>query len=249
MCICRDDWRRPANADTVSGVCGRFTQQFSWSRVHAFLNLLGPASNLRPRYNVAPTQTVAAVRVAHGERRLSMLRWGLVPSWARDPSIGSRLINARLETAATKPAFRAAWKARRRCLIPADGFYEWTGPRARRQPWLIAMEDGALFAMAGLWERWGVREDAVLRGPPSELAPGDALETFTILTTEATAAVAPVHHRMPVIVPPHRIHAWLSGEDMVLDPWPESMRVQPVSPIVNKAANDDPRCIEPVTLV
>ena len=236
--------------DTVSGVCGRFTQQFSWSRVHAFLNLLGPASNLRPRYNVAPTQNIAAVRLAHGDRRLSMMRWGLFPSWANDPSIGAKLINARLETVATKPAFRAAWRARRRCLISADGFYKWTGRRGTtRQPWLIAMEDDGLFAMAALWERWVVREDAVLKGSLAELAPGDALETFVILTTAANAAVAPVHHWMPVIVPPERFDPWLSGEDVVLDPYPpESMSLRPVSPFVNRPANDDPRCIEPVTL-
>ena len=101
-----------------------------------------------------------------------MLRWGLVPAWAKDPSIGARLINARVETVSTKPAFRAAWKARRRCVIPADAFYEWTGPRGRpRQPWLIDMEHGALFAFAGLWERWVVREGATLKGSLAELAP------------------------------------------------------------------------------
>ena len=221
----------------------------SWRQVHAFLSLIGPASNLRPRYNVAPTQSVAAVLLAHGERRLSMLRWGLIPAWARDPSIGAKLINARLETVATKPAFRAAWKARRRCLVPADGFYEWTGSRPRRQPWLIAMEDGGLFAFAGLWERWVVPDGVALKGSLAELTPGDVLQTFTVLTTDATASVAPVHHRMPVIVPPERFGPWLSGEDVALDPWPPSMSVRPVSTFVNKAANDDPRCIEPVTLV
>ena len=231
-------------------MCGRFTQRFTWREVHEALSLFGTALNLRPRYNVAPSQNVAAVRLEHGERRLSMLRWGLIPAWSKDPRIGAKLINARLETAATKPAFRAAWKARRRCLIPADGFYEWTGRRgSTRQPWLIAMEDGALFAFAGLWERWVVREDAVLKGSLAELAPGDTLETFTVLTTEASAAVAPVHHRMPVIVPPSRISPWLAGEDVALEPWPESMRVRPVSAFVNKPSNDDPRCIEPVTLV
>ena len=120
------------------------TQRLSWSEIRALLNLHGPARNLRPRYNVAPTQSVAAVRLDEGERRLSMLRWGLIPGWARDPGIGSRLINARAETVHVKPAFRAAWKARRRCLIPCDGFYEWTGARgADRQPRLIAMADRA----------------------------------------------------------------------------------------------------------
>ena len=220
-----------------------------WTAVHAFLNVFGSPLNLRPRYNVAPTQDVGVVRLEHGGRRLSMLRWGLIPAWSKDPSIGAKLINARLETVATKPAFRAAWRARRRCLIPADAFYEWTGPRSHRQPWLIGMEDGGLVAMAGLWERWVVPEGIVLKGSLAELAPGDVLQTFTVLTTHATPALARVHHRMPVIVPPGRIGPWLSGEDVALKPWPDSMRVRPVSPIVNKASVDDPRCIEPVTLV
>ena len=222
---------------------------FSWREVHAFLSLFGTPLNSRPRYNVAPTQSVAAVRLAHGERRLSMLRWGLIPAWAGDASIGSKLINARAETASNKPAFRAAWKARR-CLIPADGFYEWTGRRgAARQPWLIALEDGHLFGMAGLWERWTVPQGAMLEGSLAELAPGDVVETFVILTTSANAAVAAIHHRMPVIVPPERFDSWLSGEDVALARYPpESMRVRPVSIHVNKPSNDDPRCIEPVTL-
>lgn len=231
-------------------MCGRFTQYFTWRELHALLGLYGPAPNLRPRYNVAPTQQVATVRLEEGERRLSMLRWGLIPSGAKDPSIGSKLINARVETVSTRPAFRAAWKAGRRALVPADGFYEWTGRRgAVRQPWLIAMENGHPFAMAGLWERWTVREDAVLRGSLAELAPGDVLETFTILTMDANAAVTPVHDRMPVIVPPERFGPWLSGEDVPLDPYPPGpMTVWPVSTFVNRPANDDPRCIEPVNL-
>ena len=226
------------------------TQRLSWSDIRALLNLHGPARNLRPRYNVAPTQSVAAVRLDEGERRLSMLRWGLIPGWARDPGIGSRLINARSETVHVKPAFRAAWKARRRCLIPCDGFYEWTGPRgAVRQPWLIAMADGDPFALAGLWERWTVREDAVLKGSLAEYVSGDVVETFTILTTAANAAVAPVHDRMPVIVPPERFAPWLAGDDVPLASYSaHPMTVQPVSTYVNKPAHDDPRCIEPVAL-
>ena len=222
---------------------------FTWREVHAYLSLYGTPRNLRSRYNVAPSQSVAAVRFERGERRLSMLRWGLIPGWAQDPSIGNRLINARAETVGTKPAFRAAWSTRRRCLVPADGFYEWTGRGSVRQPWLIAMKDGAPFAFAGLWERWTVREGAVLRGSLAECAPGDVVETFALLTTTANAAVAPVHHRMPVIVPPERFDPWLSGETVALDPYPpESMTVHPVSTLVNKPANDDPRCIEPVVL-
>ena len=230
-------------------MCGRFTQRHSWSEIHALLGVFGPALNLRRRYNVAPTQRVAAVRLVEGERRLSMLRWGLIPSWAKDPSIGARLINARVEAVSNKLAFRAAWKARRRALVPTEGFYEWTGPRTARQPWLIAMRDGAPFAFAALWERWTVREDAVLRGSLAELVPGDVLETFTILTVDANAAVTPIHDRMPVIVPPNQFEPWLAGGDVPLGSYPpESMTIHPVSTHVNKASHDDPRCIERVTL-
>ena len=192
-------------------MCGRFTQRYTWPEVHAYLNLLGPPRNLRPRYNVAPGQDVAAVRVDEDGRRLAMLRWGLIPGWARDAGIGYRLINARAETASTKPAFRAAWRARR-CLIPVDGFYEWTREGSVRQPWLIGVKDGRLFAFAGLWERWTVREGSALKGSLTEFGPGDIIETCTILTTEANEAVAPVHDRMPVILPPDLFGPWLAGE-------------------------------------
>ena len=230
-------------------MCGRFTQMFTWREVYEFLNLFGAPCNLEPRYNVAPSQNVAVVRAEAGRRQLSMLRWGLIPGWAREPNIGYRLINARAETAGAKPAFRAAWRAPRRCLVPADGFYEWTRRGALRQPWLIAMHDGALFAFAGLWERWTVPEGTVLKGSLAEFAPGDSIETFTILTTAANEAVAPVHDRMPVILPPALFDSWLAGDDMALGPCPpEPMSVRPVSTLVNKPSNDDPRCIEPVTL-
>ena len=228
-------------------MCGRFTQRFSWREVHAFLSLTGSARNLRSRYNVAPTQEVAVVRAADDGRRLSMLRWGLIPGWAKDPRIGSRLINARAETASSKPSFRAAFRARR-CLVPADGFYEWTGGRgATRQPWLIGLEDAVLFAFAGLWERWTVPEGIVLTGSLSACRPGDSVETFTILTTAAHEAVAALHHRMPVILPPDAFDPWLAGESVPLDPYaPPALTVRPVSTLVNSPANDDPRCIEPV---
>ena len=227
-------------------MCGRFTQRFSLSEIQELLGLAGPAANLRPRYNVAPGQEVAAVRAEGGERRLSMLRWGLIPAWAGDPKIGYRTINARAETAAEKPSFRAAWRARR-CLIPADGFYEWARSGKGRQPWLFEPAGGGAFAFAGLWERWTVRAGAALPGTLAELAPGDAVETCTILTTSANALVARVHHRMPVVLPPDALDPWLAGETVELGPYPaEAMTACPVSTLVNKAANDDPRCVEPV---
>ncbi len=227
-------------------MCGRFAQFSSWQEIHALLGLTGPAANLRPRYNVAPGQAVAAVRIDGDGRRLSMLRWGLIPSWAKEANIGYRLINARSETAGAKPAFRAAMRARR-CLIPADGFYEWTRNGKARQPWLIGPGDGAPFVFAGLWERWTVPPGAALRGSLGEFAPGEEIETCTVLTTAANEVVARVHDRMPAILPPEAFDAWLRGGEVPLGPYPaEGMGVHPVSTLVNKPANDDPRCIEPI---
>ena len=239
-------------------MCGRFTQRLSWAELHELMDLIGAPRNLQPRYNVAPGQEVAIVRAADPGpqsgigRRLSMLRWGLVPAWAKDRSISNRLINARSETVAEKPAFRAAYR-RRRCLVPADGFYEWQRipPRTAirgsgtRQPWLFGLRDGSSFAFAGLWERWSAPE-----GPAGSLfgpEPGEPVETFTILTTAANETVAPVHGRMPVILPSDAWGPWLAGEDMPLGPYPaDEMHAHPVSTLVNKPANDDPRCVEPV---
>ena len=229
-------------------MCGRFTQRLSWAELHELMDLVGPLRNLRPRYNVAPSQDVAVVRAADGGRNLSMLRWGLIPAWAKDPAIGYRLINARSETVAEKPSFRSAYR-RRRCLIPADGFYEWQRLGKIRQPWLFGLRDGAPFALAGLWERWTVPEGAELTGSLAELGPGDPVETCTILTTAANETVAPVHGRMPVILPRDACDPWLAGDDVSLAPYaPDAMTAHPVSTQVNRPANDEPRCVEPVSL-
>ena len=229
-------------------MCGRFTQRYSWREVHAFLGLRGPPRNLRPRYNVSPSQEVAAVRAGEDGRRLSMLRWGLIPGWATDPRIGYKLINARAETASVKPSFRAAFRARR-CLLPVDGFYEWTGRGRTRQPWLIGFEDDALFAFAGLWERWTAPAGVALPGTLAQHAPGDVIETCTVLTTSANEVLAPLHHRMPVILAPEEFDPWLSGGNVPLDPFPaQSMFVRAVGTRVNSPANDDPGCVEPVNL-
>ena len=229
-------------------MCGRFTQRLSWAELHELMDLIGPPRNLRPRYNVAPSQDVAVVRATGEGRTLSMLRWGLIPAWAKDPAIGYRLINARSETVAEKPSFRSAYR-RRRCLIPADGFYEWQRLGKIRQPWLFGLRDGAPFAFAGLWERWTVPEGAALTGSLAELGAGDPVETCTILTTAANETVAPVHGRMPVILPRDACDTWLAGEDVCLAPFAaDAMTVHPVSTLVNRPANDDPRCVEPVSL-
>ena len=175
-----------------------------------------------------------------------MLRWGLIPGWAKDPSIGHKLINARAETAATKPSFRSAF-TKRRCLVPADGYYEWRRAGTARQPWLIAPRDGGLMAFAGLWERWRVSAGAALRGSLAERSPGDTVETFTVLTTEANETVRAVHHRMPVILAPEAFEAWLSGADVPLGPGPENvLKMHPVSPRVNHPRHDDAECVAPI---
>ena len=237
-------------------MCGRFTQRMSWRELHELMDLVGTPLNLRPRYNAAPSQDVAVIRSgdpgsrsgASGGRTLAMLRWGLIPAWAKDPAIGHRLINARSETAAEKPSFRAAYR-HRRCLIPADGFYEWRREGKTRQPWLFGLRGGAPFVFAGLWERWTVPAGAALTGSLAERSPGDTVETCTILTIAANETVAPVHGRMPVILPPDAYGSWLAGEDVPLAPYPPGdMTAHPVSTLVNRPANDDPRCVEPIAL-
>ncbi|MDE3263319.1 MAG: SOS response-associated peptidase [Acidobacteriota bacterium] len=227
-------------------MCGRFTNRLSWRELHELMDLSGAPLNLRPRYNVAPGQDVAVVRAAAADRTLAMLRWGLIPSWARDPVIAWKLINARSETAAEKPSFSAAFR-HRRCLIPADGFYEWERRGGTRQPWLFGLRDGAPFAFAGLWETWTVPAGAALTGSLAERGPGDAVETCTILTAAANETVAPMHSRMPVILPPDSWDPWLAGEDVPLASCPaDDMTAHPVSTLVNRASNEDPRCVEPI---
>jgi len=228
-------------------MCGRFTLRASLEDVAAFFETNGSVPDVQPRYNIAPSQPVAAVRAEETSRELAMLRWGLIPRWAKDPAIGFRLINARAETAREKPAFRDAFAARR-CLIPADGFYEWQRRGERRHPWFIGAKTGGVFAFAGLWERWWVRADARLGGTLADARPGDTVETCTILTTAANALLAPIHDRMPVILPRDAFGPWLAGEAVALDPYPsEILSTHRVSPLVNHPGNDDPRCVEPFT--
>ncbi|MBM4235496.1 MAG: SOS response-associated peptidase [Firmicutes bacterium] len=196
---------------------------------------------LKPRYNIAPTQQVPVIRLSAAEekRELAFLKWGLVPFWARDAAIGNRLINARAETAHEKPAFRDAYK-KRRLLVPASGFYEWKSETGGKQPYFITAKSQELISLAGLWERW----DQGLEQP---------LETFTILTTEPNPLVAELHNRMPVIIPPQSFDAWLdplTTEDHLqefLKPYPEDqLTYYPVSRLVNKPSNDLPELIRPL---
>jgi putative SOS response-associated peptidase YedK len=201
------------------------------------------AGELSPRYNIAPSQPVAAVRAGEGgARELTLLQWGLIPSWAKDPAIGSRMINARAETAAEKPSFRAAMK-RRRCLIPASGFYEWARVGAAKQPFFIRMKEGRPFALAGLWEQW-CGED------------GSELETCAILTTSPNEMTAKIHPRMPVIIAPGDYGRWMDPAnekpgtlEPLLRPYPAGeMEAHTVSRHVNNPRNDEPACIEPARI-
>ena len=190
-----------------------------------------------PRYNIAPTQHALVVReTPAGEREAVMLRWGLIPAWAKDPAIGGRMINARAEGLADKPAFRAAFR-RRRCLVPADGFYEWSPVAGgRKQPYFIRFVSGSPLALAGLWEEW--------RSPG-----GDAVATFTIVTTAANEALHAIHDRMPVLVAPADHDEWLSSPNpsALLAPWAgEPFEIRPVSLRVNSVQNDAPELLERV---
>ena len=204
---------------------------------------LNPLPNVPPRWNIAPTQQSLVVcrDPGTGERRLDLLRWGLVPRWAKDPAGAARLINARAETVATTPAFREAFR-RRRCLVPADGFYEWQAVpgAARKQPYTVQLASGQPMAFAGLWEAW--------RDPAS----GEVLRTFAILTTDANPFLAPLHRRMPAILDRGTWRAWL-GDDAappehllaLLRPCPdEALHAWPVAPRVGNVREDDPGLME-----
>ncbi|KPK60829.1 MAG: hypothetical protein AMJ59_04305 [Gammaproteobacteria bacterium SG8_31] len=219
-------------------MCGRFA---FYSPAEAVSRLFSAEAetDLVPRYNIAPTQSAPVVRRdEEGVRRLSLLRWGLIPFWAKDPSIGSRMINARAETVATKPAFRQAYR-KRRCLVLADGFYEWQKVGSGKIPWYIWHGAGAPFAMAGLWESWRGRDDT-------------PLETCTILTTAAGASLAAIHHRMPVVLDSEGVETWLDPEPdgARLAAIPERARLAPmearkVSRRVNSPANEGADLIQP----
>jgi putative SOS response-associated peptidase YedK len=200
--------------------------------------------NWAPRYNIAPTQPIPAIRQSPKEpvRELSLMRWGLIPSWAKDTSAAAQMINARSETAATKPAFGDALKSRR-CLIPADGFYEWMRTGKGKQPYCFEVNDGQLFAFAGIWDRW-------------KDGSGNAVETCSILTTAPNAVTSAVHDRMPVILDPDSYDLWLDPGmknvavvSELLKPFDARlMRCYPIRTRINHVANDDEECSRPVQL-
>lgn len=214
-------------------MCGRFAFHASRERLMQRFGL-AEVPELAPRYNITPQSDIAAVR----DGGCALLRWGLVPFWAKDPKIGNRMINAKAETVAEKPAFRHAF-AKRRCLIPASGFYEWrrTAGGKIKIPYYIHPADDDLFAFAGLWERWHGKDAHA----------GEVIESCTILTTEANALCARIHDRMPVIVAPEHWRRWLERPDAaLLAPYPPArMRAHPVSRRVNDPSNDDPDLLTP----
>ena len=218
-------------------MCGRFSLTFSSKDLRDHF-LVEEAIITEPRYNIAPSQDVLAIRVEEGKRLFVFLHWGLIPFWAKDRKISYRTINARAETAFKTPSFRAAFRSRR-CLIPASGFYEWDKKSGTRQPYFIHRTDEKPMAFAGLWEHW---EDP--KG-------GDTVESCTILTTDATEPVSDIHNRMPVILEPENFDCWLVPETRnlehlhaILQPIaPGILSMHPVSKYVNKAGNEGERCI------
>lgn len=221
-------------------MCGRFTRKESLQHLADLLGLKVIPS-LLPRYNMAPSHMVACVRTnpETQEREFTELKWGLVPSWAKDSSIGHTLINARCETVADKPSFRHAFQ-QQRCLVFADGFYEWKREGKTKQPYYIRLKNGQPFAFAGLWERWEKQEPA--------------LETCAIITTSPNALMESLHNRMPVILPESAYASWLNPRlhntmylGGLLEPYPaDEMEAYPVSPIVNNPRNDSPQCLCPL---
>jgi putative SOS response-associated peptidase YedK len=224
-------------------MCGRFASNLTWEQLHAIYGIAAPEQtpappDLQPHYNIAPTQTVPVARLNRaGRREIALLRWGLIPYWSKDAKIGARTINARAETVATAATFRGAFE-RRRCLVPANGFYEWRKLGGDKQPYFVGLRDGAPLSFAGLWERWKTGEMA--------------LETFTIITGEPNSLVAEIHDRMPVILDPADYDAWLNATDTailqaLLQPFPSQlMTAYPVSKRVNNARNDDAGVMEPL---
>jgi putative SOS response-associated peptidase YedK len=217
-------------------MCGRYAVT---SAPEAIRTLFGYAEqpNFPPRYNIAPTQPIAIVRLAEGRRQFALVRWGLLPSWVKDPKSFSLLVNARGESLADKPAFKAAMKYRR-CLVPADGFYEWKAIGTRKQPYYVTAKSGQPLAFAGLWETW--------TGPN-----GEEMETAAIVTTRANRALAGIHERMPVVIPPEAFNLWLdcanvdaeTAASLVAPATDDLLEAYEVSTAVNRTANDNPGLI------
>lgn len=223
-------------------MCGRYTLR---AQLNQLLQIYSATSEIEisPRYNIAPSQSVPVLKLGgdNASREIVSMRWGLVPSWAKDEKIGYKMINARSETIEEKPSFRTAFK-RRRCLVLADGFFEWQKRGSKKQPYLFQKKNAAPYAYAGLWETWNHGNQPVV--------------SCTIITTTANELVADVHDRMPVILQDRHLENWLNPEfdhvdrlKSMLEPYPaDEMERYPVDPMVGSPQNDKPQCVEPITL-
>jgi len=224
-------------------MCGRFAQNIPFETLQQNFNIRTIDSDIIPNYNVAPTQEILTIVKYDNENKLEKFHWGLVPFWAKDISIGSRMINARAETVSQKPSFRNAFK-KRRCLIPADGFYEWKGEKGHKQPYYVSTPSDKPFAFAGLWESWTNKESV------EEFV----YKSFTIITTAASDSIREIHHRMPVILDPDFYEKWLNVEiqdpkeleSVLKDGIIHHVKYYPVSTFVNSVKNNDPNCIKPI---
>jgi putative SOS response-associated peptidase YedK len=224
-------------------MCGRFGASFQYRDIKVAWNLYGDFSGYFPRYNIAPSQDVPVIVRSENRNELKPMRWGLVPSWAPDPSMGQRMINARSETLLEKPSFKEL-VSRRRCLVPADGFYEWRSEGRVKVPMWIRLKGGKPFAFPGLWDSWLDRDT------------GSELYSFTIITTRANGLVRRIHDRMPVIYDAAMGRQWLEGPfgnramqlDLVLQPLPsDRLEAYEVSTLVNSPENDSAACIQPIS--
>lgn len=223
-------------------MCGRFALNENPQKFAEYFNFSGDL-DLSPSWNIAPSTRICSITVDEkGERHLHRMRWGLIPSWAKDSTIGNKLVNARGETIAEKPSFRSAFKSRR-CLIPASGFYEWKAEKRIKQPWYISLKSGDPMAFAGLWESWHPKE-------------GETVESCCIITTDANALMQPIHDRMPVILSPDQWDSWLSPQERLADKLlamihpcePEILQAWPVTRELNRVGvRDDAGLTEPVT--
>lgn len=225
-------------------MCGRFARYSLSRELERFFNAQPPAFEIHPNYNVAPTQEIPVIVQQEDARHIKKRRWGLVPFWAKDTSIGSRMINARVETITSKPSFKAALK-HRRCLIPANGFYEWKGKAGNKQPYYFQLPSGEPFAFAGLYEIWEDRE-----APPG----AGSYKSCTIITTDASDSVKDVHTRMPLILKPEAYDEWLDPKNKEPDRieavlkknYVKELRRYPVSKRVNNVENNSQECMEPL---
>ena len=222
-------------------MCGRLSQNLTWQQIYTLYTLpvSTPRLDPQPRYNGAPTQDFALCRLdENGTRSMAVLRWGLVPFWAKDVKIGARLINARAETVHEKPAFRSAFRARR-CLIPSNGWFEWKRTGGGKQPYFLALESSAPVSFAALWEQWG--------------RDGQHIESFTIITTEASPGLTDIHDRQPAVVDPDDFTDWLDPgtsqetlQEIIGPPYEGPYEIRPVSDMVNRVANDTPDILTPL---